>query len=71
MNKETIIDVITVFVVSAVVYKIGMWMEVSKNIAFAVAAFRYSQLEKVKISFNRKRRFGVFFYEVKNVAKRY
>ena len=36
MNKETIIDVITVFVVSAVVYKIGM--EVSKNIAFAVAA---------------------------------
>lgn len=38
MNKETIIDVITVFVVSAVIYKIGMWMEVSKNIAFAVAA---------------------------------
>ena len=38
MNKETIIDLITVFIVSAVVYKIGMWMEVSKDIAFAVAA---------------------------------
>lgn len=37
MNKETIIDVIIVFVVSVVVYKIGMWMEVSKDISFAVA----------------------------------